>query len=162
MSGSSPAAASSPAAPATAAATRVRRLTGLRRNSTAISVMLLAEYALGMVINLYVQVPAAGARGGAAMLAHLPVAVTVHAVFGFLLLVAGVTVLVRAVRARTRPLIALAAAGLLAIIGAGAGGAVFAGNGQAGASLAMALLTGTALLCYLTVISVTSRANHGT
>ena len=158
MPRSSPAVASGPAAPGTGPATLARRLTGLRRNSTAISVMLIAEYGLGMVINLYVRVPAAGAE----MLAHLPLAVTIHAVFGFFLLVAGVSVLVRAARARSGPLIALAAAGLLAIIGAGAGGAVFAGNGQASASLAMALLTGAALLCYLSIISVTSRAHHRT
>lgn len=162
MPRSSPAVASGPAAPGTGPASLARRLTGLRRNSTAISVMLIAEYGLGMVINLYVRVPAAGAGGGAAMLAHLPLAVTIHAVFGFFLLVAAVSVLVRAARARSGPLIALAAGGLLAIIGAGAGGAVFAGNGQAGASLAMALLTGAALLCYLSVISVTSRAHHRT
>ncbi len=161
MPGSSPAVAGGPAATATPAAILARRRTGLRRNSTAISVMLIAEYGLGMAINLYVRIPAAGTRGGALTMASLPPAVTAHAVFGLFLLAAGVTVLVRAVRARSGPLIALAAGGLIAIIGAGAAGAVFAGNGQPGASLAMALLTGAALLCYLTVISVTSRADHG-
>jgi hypothetical protein len=81
--------------------------------------------------------------------AHLPVAVTVHAVFGVFLLVAGISVLVRAFLGHRRVLILTSAAGLLAIIGATIAGAMFTGNGQADSSMAMAVATGVAQLCYL-------------
>ena len=56
--------------------------------------------------------------------------------------------LVRAIVARRRPAIASSAAGLAAIAAAFSG-ATFVSNGQEGASMAMAILTGVALLCYL-------------
>ena len=43
---------------------RTRRLRGLRTNSFAISVMLLVQYGLGMGVNLYARVPAAGQGAG--------------------------------------------------------------------------------------------------
>lgn len=130
------------------------RPAALRRNSAGISVMLLIEYGLGMAVNLYVQVPRSDQGAGAATalgraLTHSPVLLAAHAAFGLLLIVGGINVLVRAIRTRHRLLIAASAAGLAAIVAAGASGAAFASNGRAGASLAMALLTGVALLCYL-------------
>jgi hypothetical protein len=81
---------------------RTRRLSGLRKNSFAISVMLLVQYGLGMGVNLYARVPAADQ--GAGIIAALgralisqPVALAVHAGLGLLMLVAGVSVLVRAI-----------------------------------------------------------------
>jgi hypothetical protein len=58
----------------------------------------------------------------------------------------------------------LAAAGLTAIGGAFASGEIFVRNGQSAASLAMALLTGVALLCYigaLTWVSTGRRRGPG-
>ena len=138
----------------TLAALQARRLAGLRKNSAAISVMLIAQYGLGMGLNLYVQVPASDqGRGIAAALGRAltsqPAALAAHAGFGLLLLVAGVSVLTGAITARHRPAIAASALGQLAIVGAAFSGASFASNGRAGASMAMAVLTGVALLCYL-------------
>jgi len=53
------------------------------------------------------------------------------------------------IRARHRGGIAASAAGLAAIIAAAFSGAAFVSDEQAGASMAMAILTGVALLCYL-------------
>lgn len=53
----------------------------------------------------------------------------------------------RAVGTRNRLLVVLATAGLTAIGGAFGAGEVFVKNGQSSASLAMAVLTGVALLC---------------
>ena len=50
---------------------------------------------------------------------------------------------------RHRGAIAAPAAGLAAIIAAAFAGAAFVSSEQAGASMAMAVLTGVALLCYL-------------
>jgi transposase len=123
-------------------------------NLVSISVMLLVQYGLGMGVNLYARVPAADQ--GAGIIAALgralisqPVVLAVHAGLGLLMLVAGVSVLVRAIVARHRPAIASSAAGLAAIAAAAFSGATFVSNGQDGASMAMAILTGVALLCYL-------------
>jgi hypothetical protein len=64
-------------------------------------------------------------------------------------MVAGVSVLTRAIIARHRRAIAASAAGLLAIVGAAVSGASFVSAGRVGASMAMAVLTGVALLCYV-------------
>lgn len=141
---------------------RARRLTGLRTNSFAISVMLLVQYGLGMGVNLYARVPAADQ--GAGILAALgraltsqPVVLAVHAALGLLMLVAGISVLVRSVLARHRLAIASSAAGLAAIAAAAFSGATFVDSGQDGASMAMAILAGVALLCYLANLLVVPR-----
>jgi hypothetical protein len=156
MSTTSPAATSDPGVPQAVEDKIARRITGLRRNSVAISVMLLFQYGLGMAINLYVHVPVTG-TGGAALgraKSHLPAAVTVHGVFGLFLLVAGVSVLTRAIIVRHRLMIVTSVAGLLAILGAAVSGVYFIGNGLANSSMVMAILTGVALLCYLINVSI--------
>lgn len=157
MSATSPAAISDHGVPHAAASKTARRLTGLRRNSVAISVMLLFQYGLGMAINLYVHVPVTGTGGGAALrraMSHLPAAVTIHGVFGLFLLVAGISVLTRSIIVRHRLMIVTSIIGLLAILGAAVSGVTFIGNGQANSSMVMAILTGIALLCYLINVSI--------
>jgi hypothetical protein len=143
-----------PAAPQSPAGRQARRRSGLRTNSAAISVMLLVQYGLGMGVNLYTRVPAADHGTGLAAalgraLTSQPAVLAVHAVLGLLMLVAGVSVLTRAIIARHRRAIATSAAGLAAIAAAAVSGAAFVSDQQAGASMAMAVLTGAALLCYL-------------
>ena len=140
-----------PRSPTDPAARRVR---GLRRNSLGISVMLLAQYGLGMGINLYTPVPKTDQGRGLAIavgraLSHPPVVLAIHATLGLLLLVAAINVLSRAIRARQRPAIVTSATGLAAIAGAALSGAAFVDRGRPGASMAMAALTAVALLCYL-------------
>ena len=143
------------------AAGRARRLSGLRKNSIAIFVMLLAQYGLGMGVNLYANVPAADHGVGLAVaagrpLTSQPAVLAAHTVLGLLMLVAGISVLVRAILARHHRAIAASAAGLAAITAAAISGATFVSNGQADASMAMAVLTGVALLCYLANLLMTS------
>ena len=131
-----------------------RRLRALRLNSVGISVMLLVQYGLGIGINLYAEVPDADHGVGILVaagraLTGQPVALALHTGLGLLMLVAGVTVLVRAIRARHRLAIAASALGFAAIIGAVVSGATFVSSAHDSASLAMGLLTGVALLCYL-------------
>ena len=73
----------------------------------------------------------------------------VHARLGLLLLVAAVNVLTRAIRARHRFAIAASVTGLVAIASAAVSGASFVSDSKVGASMAMAVLTGIALACYL-------------
>ena len=111
---------------------------GLRTNSAAICVVLLVQYGLGMGVNLYAQVPPAdqGTRLAVAVgraLTSQPVVLAAHTALGLLMLVAGITVLVRAIRARHHKAMATSALGLAVIIGAAFSGATFVSKGQAGA-----------------------------
>ena len=68
---------------------------------------------------------------------------------GLLLILAALSMVVRAVIARHRPSIVLSLVGLLAILAAAGYGASFVNDGTNAASLGMALATGVALLCYI-------------
>jgi hypothetical protein len=123
---------------------------GVRRVSVAALIMLVVQYGLGIVLNLYIAVPASDATAGLTQeIASGPLMLTVHALLGLALVGAALVLLVRAVRLGDRVIAVLAAAGLTAIGGAFASGEIFVRNGQDTASLAMALLTGVALLCYI-------------
>jgi hypothetical protein len=127
---------------------------------------LLIQYGLGMTVNLYVSVPAADHGGGALTavgraLANGPAALTVHAAFGLLLILGAASLVIRAAVLRLRVVAWLSAAGLLAIVGAAASGAAFVSSGADGGSLAMALLTSVALLCYAVNLYVLGPAHPG-
>jgi hypothetical protein len=125
-------------------------LEGVRRVSVATLIMLVVQYGLGIVLNMYVAVPASDAHAGLMQeIASGPFTLTVHALLGLALIGAALVLLVRAVRLGDRVIAVLAAAGLTAIGGAFASGEIFVRNGQDTASLAMALLTGVALLSYI-------------
>jgi hypothetical protein len=135
--------------PRTAGRLTASRISGLRRASFAAFVMLVVQFALGIYVNLYVTVPSADhGHGFGQAIANGPAGLTVHIVLGLLLILAALGFLVQAVLARRPALIAAAAAGLLAMIGAAASGSAFARSGQDGASMAMALLAAAGLLCY--------------
>ena len=130
--------------------TRRAGLEGLRPVCLAALIMLVLQYGLGIVLNLYVAVPSSDAHAGFTQeIASGPLTLTLHALLGLALIGAALLLLVRAVRLEDRVIAVLAAAGLTAIGGAFASGEIFVHNGQSGASLAMALLTGVALLCYI-------------
>ena len=134
-------------------------LEGLRRVSLAALVMLVVQYGLGIILNLYIAVPASDAHAGIVQdIASGPAMLTLHALLGLGLIGAALLLLVRAVRLEDRVIAVLAAAGLTAIGGAFASGEIFVRNGQSGASLAMALLTGVALLCYIGALTQVSTA----
>jgi hypothetical protein len=146
--------------------TRRTELEGVRRVSLAALVMLVVQYGLGIILNLYIAVPASDAHAGLMQeIASGPLMLTLHALLGLALIGAALVLLVRAVRLQDRVIAVLAAAGLTAIGGAFASGEIFVRNGQSGASLAMALLTGVALLCYIAALTWVStglrRGSHG-
>jgi hypothetical protein len=129
---------------------RRAELEGVRQVSLAALIMLVVQYALGIILNLYIAVPATDAHAGLMQeIASGPFMLTVHALLGLALIGAALVLLLRAVRLGDRVIAVLAAAGLTAIGGAFASGEIFVRNGQSAASLAMALLTGVALLCYI-------------
>jgi hypothetical protein len=123
------------------------RLAVLRGNCMGASVLLIAQFAVGMGVNLYVTLPAhksfLATVFGSALLA-------VHAIVALALLGAAIGALIRALRARRA--VAFTSAGLVAILTAAAAGVSFAGNQSNGASLTMALATAAAMFCYLAAI----------
>jgi hypothetical protein len=130
---------------------------GLRRVSVTALVMLVLQYGLGTILNLYVEVPPADAHAGIfTEIATAPLALTAHALLGVILIGTAILVVARALNLRERLLAVLAAAGLIAIGGAFWAGETFVKNGQNSASLAMAMLTGAALLCYIAIATLTS------
>ena len=111
--------------------------------------LLVAEYALGMYVNLYVAVPAADAgHGPATAIADGPAVLSAHAVIGLLLTLGALAVLVTAISIRRRGGIAVSAAGLAAMGLAASAGSSFTSSGKPEDSMAMAVLTGVAMLCY--------------
>src|SRR5215472_17664770 len=139
----------------------------LGRISLGLVAGLLIQYGLGMIVNLYVSVPARDHGGGlltavGRALANGPAALTVHAALGLLLILGAVNLVIRAAVLRLRLVAWLSGAGLLAIVGAAASGAAFVGSGADGDSLAMAVLTGVAVLCYAVNLFVLGPARAGT
>lgn len=124
-------------------------------------VMLVFQYGLGIILNLYVEVPASDAHAGIlGEIATAPAVLTIHAVLGIALIGTGILLVARAARVRDRLLAGLATAGLTALGGASGAGEIFVRNGQDIASMAMAILTGLALLCYIGTLTVTTAAGR--
>jgi hypothetical protein len=140
-----------------------RQLDALRGASLGVLVMLIVQFAIGIVVNLYVTVPAAdqgsgffGAIGKA--LSSGPAALASHAGLGLLIVAAALALVVRSVLARHPAASVLSSLGLLAIIGAAVNGVRFVSDGGAdNASLAMALSTAVAMLCYAISLFVLGR-----
>lgn len=134
------------------------RLARLRRGSLIVLAALVAEYGIGMYVNLYVAVPRSD-RGGdlGSVISGGPAVLSVHAVLGLLLGLGALAVLVLAVLARHWGSAALAAAGLLAMAVASVAGTGFTSTGDAADSMAMAVLTGVALLCYAVILFAARR-----
>jgi hypothetical protein len=110
-------------------------------------ILLIIQFALGMGVNLYVTLPAAGHPQHSSWFGNGPLLAT-HAVIGMILVIGAIAVLVRAVLARTAPLIVTSAAGLVAILLAASFGSGFTDKHTNGNSLGMAIAAAVALLCY--------------
>jgi hypothetical protein len=131
-----------------------RQLAALRGNSFGVLAMLIVQFAVGMWVNLYAQVPPAdrgsgifGAVGRA--LTNGPASLAAHAGLGLLIVLAALALVVRSILARHTAAIIASVLGALAILAAAINGARFvADGGPANASLAMALATAAAMLCY--------------
>ena len=123
----------------------------LRRGSLAVIVLLVAEYALGACVDLFVSVPGADHGGGLGRaLAHGPASLSVHAALGLLLGLAALGVAGQAVLTPAACLIAASGAGLLAMIFASVAKAAAPSAGDRSASLAMAVLARSPSRCSAT------------
>jgi hypothetical protein len=124
------------------------RLARLRRSSLGLVVMLIIQFILGMIYNLYGTAPTSTKSIGLFSSPDL----ALHVVLGILLFIAAVGQLVQAIGARHQLSIWLSALGLLSILGAGFAGLGFTGSGASGASLGMSLAFATALACYVVLV----------
>ena len=124
------------------------RLARLRRSSLGAVVMLIVQFILGMIYNLYGTVPTSAKPVGLFSSPDL----ALHVILGFLLLIAAIGQLVQAIRVRHNLSIWLSALGLVSILGAGLAGLGFTGSGAAGASLGMSLAFAVALACYAILV----------
>jgi hypothetical protein len=150
-----PQAAAPPSAQRTAS-----RTAGLRQASLAILIVLIAQFALGSGVNLYVTLPAAGHPGHSSWFGNGPL-LALHAALGMFLILAAVFVLVRAVMARNVTLIVTSAAGLVAILLAAFFGSGFTSKLTNGYSLGMAMATAAALACYTIGLYAASTRRSG-
>jgi hypothetical protein len=123
------------------------RQAGLRRASLAILIVLIVQFAVGIGVNLYVTLPAAGHPGHASWFGN-GVLLALHAALGMFLILAAIFVLVRAVMARNVTLIVTSAAGLVAILLAAFFGSGFTDKLTDGYSLGMSIAFAVALACY--------------
>jgi hypothetical protein len=134
---------------ATAAVTdRASRLPRLRTSSLGLVSMLILDFILGIIYNLYGTAPTSAKSIG---LFSSPV-IALHVILGILLFIAAVAQLGRSIGTRHRLAIWMSAIGLVSILGAGFAGMGFAGSGAAGASLGMSLAFAVALAAYVVLV----------
>jgi hypothetical protein len=126
----------------------VSRLARLRLSSLGLVTMLVLEFILGVIYNLYGTAPYPGRSVG---LFSSPV-LALHVILFFLLVIAAVGQLIRAAGARHRLALWLSVVGLLGILAAGGAGIGFTGDGAAGASLGMSLAFAVSLAAYVVLI----------
>jgi hypothetical protein len=119
----------------------------LRSTALGLLMFLLVQFALGMVVNLYVRMPADGAGYGPAA-----AALVLHGLVGLALVLGSVSLAVRTVAARARQAAVPAVTAAVALLVAAAGGLRFLGTGVEGASLVMALCAAIAIGCYSLIL----------
>jgi hypothetical protein len=124
------------------------RLARLRISSLGTVVLLIVQFILGIIYNLYGTAPTSTKSIGLFSSPDL----ALHVILGILLFIAAVGQLVRAIGTRHKLSIWLSAIGLLSILGAGFAGLGFAGSGASSASLGMSLAFATALACYVILV----------
>jgi hypothetical protein len=135
---------------------------GLRRMTLATAVLVVIQAAIGMVVNLYVTVPAhhpgahpanyisGSARSLTWAIGSGAISLAVHGALGLAVILFAIAVAVRAMRLRTGWAAVSLLLGAMLAIGAGFNGASFLDfGGRNVSSLLMALLALGALCCYL-------------
>jgi hypothetical protein len=124
------------------------RLVRIRLSSFGAVVMLIIQFILGVIYNLYGTAPTSTKSIGLFSSPDL----ALHVILGILLVIAALGQLIRAIGVRHQLTIWLSAVGLLAILAAGFAGLGFTGSGAAGASLGMSLAFAVALACYMVLV----------
>jgi len=134
--------------------------------------LLIAQFVLGMITNLYVTVPAqhpgtgesdyfaAAAVSVGWSIGHGEVWLAAHAALGLALAVTSVVLVAAAIRSRERAWILASVLGACFMIGAGFNGASFLIFGKNYSSLLMSALFALSLGSYLTALFATARSTR--
>lgn len=130
------------------ATTQVARLARVRRAATGAVFMLIIQFVLGIIYNLYGTAPTSAKPIGMFSNAWL----ALHVIMGTLLVLAAIGLVVQAVRTTSGLAKGLSVLGLLGIIAAFGSGIGFTRNGAAGSSLGMALAFAVSLACYVSLL----------
>ena len=130
--------------------------------------LLVVQFLFGVSVNLYVTIPThhPGAGSGPylsgavssvlwSFSSGLPLLI-VHVVIGVLLFLSGIELVVHSVRAGRRPVIWLAAVGLMAIIFAGFNGASFLKYNLNISSMLMSVGFAVAVVCYVVILGLSA------
>ena len=120
----------------------------LKRQGIGIIIGLTVQYLLGMATNLFVQFPETANEQQLWEFAKKQLLLVAHIIIGFLLLIGGVVLLVRAVKHHDRNWIIAGSVGLIAIIAAILAGASFIPSQKDPFSYLMATSFMVALLAY--------------
>jgi hypothetical protein len=154
-----------------AAPDQARRTSRLAAANFAACLLLLAQYLLGMVVNIYVVLPArhpgaaAGnyfsgvASGVGWLIPDGPGWAAAHAAFGLALVVAAFAAITFARGQHSRVYLVLAVLAALAITGAAFNGASFLNYGRPFSSMLMAALWAVALACYVVSLFRAARSH---
>ena len=110
--------------------------------------LLVIQYALGMVTNMFVQFPDTSDAGQLWEFARSQFATGAHILIGTLLLLGAVVFVIRAIRQHNRSWIASSVVGLIAIAAAFYGGVMFVSSQVDAYSMIMALAFIVAFLAY--------------
>jgi hypothetical protein len=123
----------------------------LRAFTTIILILLAAQFLVGMLVNLFVQVPAVHpgsnapeyfsgvVQGVAWALLHAPLWLQVHSILGLLLFIASLILIGLAIAARLKAWIIISVIGLFGIMAGGFNGASFMNYGHDFSSLLMSI-----------------------
>jgi len=130
----------------------------LRRSLLGLLIVLAVEESLGSGVNLYITTPKSAQGAGVFTAFGKAIsdggpALALHAVIGALVTLGAISAVVQAVRVRHWPAIGACTLGLACLLGAFAAGASFVGDTTSGSSMAMAVLTGAAMIIYLLAYS---------
>ena len=136
----------------------------LRRMALGAAILVIVQSAIGVVVNLYVNIPqhhsgalptnffTGSAQSVAWAIGHGAFALVVHAVIGLFLVIMAISVAVSAVSRWGRMVSVWAILAALLVIGAGFNGASFLDFSLKVNSLLMALFALGSVLCYLAII----------
>lgn len=134
-----------------------RKISNLRTTLFAALVLLLIEIAIGMGVNLFATLPANDA-GKSLFVAfgeavnNGPLTLTIHALLGALIVISGITAVVRAFALRQTIPTMLSCVSMLAILVAWLSGSRFVDAPDNGASMSMAVASVIAALCYAAIL----------
>jgi hypothetical protein len=132
----------------------------LRRDYLGTLLTLVAQFMLGMAVNLFVQIPlnhpganppeyfSGVAESVAWAILHGPFWLLVHAVLGLLLVIFGLRLLIAAIRSHHRPTVISSVVGALAILAAGFNGGSYLNYHEDFSSMLMATFFAVAVMAY--------------